>query len=165
MNAAGRYQPGAEGAFEERRDQAAGGEDGEQGHLQASIEEGMRIPGEQAEECHAHGLECVAFAEDGAGGEVKQNHPESALYGLSEAGEDGIAKRNGSGYRKRCTSSGAETLRSGEDQGCDEADVQAGDDEHVEGAGAFEAEAFAPLEIAAIAGDHGGDHASVCFGE
>ncbi len=58
-----------------------------------------------------------------------------------------------------------ETARDQKNDRREDGQVHAGDDQQVEAAGAFETDAGGVLEVGAVAGEHGGEHACVCVGE
>ena len=144
---------------------AGDGEDGEQRHLKAGVEEAGRVGGEQAEGGESDGVEGAAVAPQEAAGEVEGDHPEGALHGLAEAGEDGIGERGGYGEHGGRKAREANSLGEPEDDAGEDGEMEAGDDEEMEGAGAFEADAGAALEPGAVAGNHGGEHRGVFGGE
>ena len=59
----------------------------------------------------------------------------------------------------------AEAAGEPEDAGGDDGEMEAGDDQHVKGAGALEADAQRVGQVSAVAGDHGGEHDGVVVGE
>ena len=81
--------------------------------------------------------------------------PVSRAYAKDETEREG-------GERKTAD---AESAADGEDECGEDAEVQAGDDEQMEGAGALEWCAQRAAEVGAVAGDHGGEHGGVVAAE
>ena len=123
------------------------------------------LSGEQAERGKADGVQGAALAIDEAAEQIEGDHPQRALHGRGEAGEERVGERRGDGDERGGHARQAHAAREPEMQRSDDGQMEAGDDEHVEGAGALEADAERAGEIGAVAGDHGGEHDGVVGGE
>ena len=86
------FDVGVDCVFEQRCGDAGDGDDSEQGHLQAGVEEAAGADGEQAECGEADGVEWAAFAVDETREQVEGDHPERTLHGRGEAGEERIGE-------------------------------------------------------------------------
>jgi hypothetical protein len=153
------------GALHDGDGDAGDGDDGEERHLEAGVEERVRIEREQAERSEAETVETAAVTIEKAANEIERHHGEGPLHRLAEAGEErigeGESKRDG-GERQAVD---AQPAADGEDERREDAEMQAGDDEQVEGTGALEGRAQRAAEIGAVAGDHGGEHSGVVAAE
>ncbi len=131
---------GQEAALAQRYRDAGDGDDGEEGHLEAGLEESARRPDEDDERGGAEGVERIALAREQAGDEEDGGHQQRALHGDAEAGEQRVGE--GQGEREQRREAFAEMQAAGEpeEQAGEQRDVHSGDDEEVEGAGALEAE-------------------------
>ena len=162
---AGGAEIGGEGALGDRRGDAGDGDDREQGHLEAGVEEAGRVGGEQAERGEADGVKGSPLTPDEAAEQVEGDHPEGTLYRLAEAGENRVGEGGGDGEERGREPREPDALGEPEDDSGEDGEMEAGDDEQMEGTGALEADAGALLKPFAVAGNHGGEHGGVLGGE
>ena len=150
-----------DGGLEQRGGDAGDGEDGEKGHLEAGVEEAAGTDGEQAEGGESDGVEGVALAVEKTAEQIEGDHPERALDGRGEAGEERVGEGAEDGEECGRDAREAEAAGDPEQAAGDDGEMEAGDDEHMKGAGALEADAERVGEKGAVAGDHGGEHDGV----
>ncbi len=162
---AGGAEVGTEGSFGNGNCDARDGEDGEQRHLKAGVEERRRIDGEHDERGESDGVEGVAFAPEHAATEIEGDHPKRALHGLAEACEVRVGKGQSNGGGGGRSARKVQVAGDPEDEAGEDGEVHAGDDKQVEGAGAFEAHAESMTEESTVAGKHCSEHRGVVVGE
>ena len=150
-----------DGALKQRRGNAGDGDNGEQRHLQAGVEEAAWADDEQAECGKANGVQRAAFAVKQAAEQIESDHPQRALHGRGEAGEERVGEGSDDGEERCGDARETQAAREPEDASGDDGEMKAGDDQHVKGAGALKAYAQGVGEIGAVSGDHGGQHDGV----
>jgi hypothetical protein len=144
---------------------AGDGKDGEQRHLEPSVEERVRIADEQAERGEAEAVEAPAITMEQPADEIERQHGEGALHGLAEAGKERIGERQRERDGRERETADAETAADAEEECGEDAEVEARDHEQVKGAGALERRSQIGGEIRAVPGDHGGEHGRVFVAE
>ena len=152
-------------ASAERNGEAGDGDDDEESHLEARFEEGSRIEDEDREGGGAEGVEGRDLAVEPAGDEVDRGHGEGTLAGNAEAGELSVGEGSEDGEDDGWAFGKADTSQEPEKPGGYQGDMQAGDDEEVEGSGALEGLAQGVGEMGAVAKEHGVEHGGVFGGE
>jgi len=101
------------------------GDDSKQGHLHAGVEQAAGTDDEQAKRGEANGVEGTAVAIKDAADEVERDHPERALHGCGEAGEEGVGEGREQG--EECCRDAGQTESAGEpeDASGDDGEVKA----------------------------------------
>ena len=93
--------------------------------------------------------------------QIESDHPQRALHRRGEAGEERVGEGGNDGKQRGRDARQAEPLGNPEDAPGHNGQMEAGDHQHMKGAGALKAHAQGMGEIGAVACNHGGEHDGV----
>ena len=153
------------GALQQRSGDPADGDNRQQRHLEAGVEETARAKSQKAERGKADGVQSVALAVDETAKQVKGDHPEGALDRRGEAGKERVGERGKNRKQRGRDARQPEPLCDPEEAAGHDGQVKARDHQHMKRAGALKAHAQLVGQEGAVAGDHGGQHDGVFLGE
>ncbi len=126
-------------ALAERDSEACDGEDDQERHLEAGLKERARREDQHRQRRRAQRVEGVGVAVQPARQQIDRDHDERALRRQAKASEQRVAGRDGDGQQDGSALRQPNAAQQPEECGCDQRDMQTGDDEEMEGPGALEA--------------------------